>query len=173
MAVTTTYITCVYVQCSIASATPFNRFYTLDYVLDCIDGSKNEFETLAGENPESEEYVFLQAASAATWLKTEDYYRKADQSAAYYAASVLDPAFKWSWFEDCWRKDEVKKFWLEGHPAKNEIGVKGLVQELWEEESVILLDWRTIGLDLVGLDSVVSLLWIGLDRLVWRLLELQ
>ena len=45
-------------------------------------------------------------------------------------------------------------------------------------EAVILLDWRTIGLDLVGLDmagldSVVSLLWIGLDRLVWRLLELQ
>ena len=43
---------------------------------------------------------------------------------------------------------------------------------------MILLDWRTIGLDLVGLDmagldSVVSLLWIGLDRLVWSLLELQ
>jgi hypothetical protein len=47
-----------------------------------------------------------------------------------------------------------------------------------ELRAVILLDWRTIGLDLVGLDmagldSVVSLLWIGLDRLVWRLLELQ
>src|SRR5271154_1051598 len=134
MAVTTTYITCVYVQCSIASATPFNRFYTLDYVLDCIDGSKNEFETLAGENPGSDEYVFLQAASAAAWLKTEDYYKKADESAAYYAASVLNPAFKWSWFEDRWGKDEVKKIWLEGHPATNEIGVKGLVQELWEEE---------------------------------------
>ena len=109
-------------------------FYTLDYVLDSIDRSKNEFETLAGENPKSEEYVFLQAASAAAWLKTEDYYKKADESAAYYAASVLDPAFKWSWFEDRWGKDKVKKFWLEGHPAKNEIGVKGLVRELWEEE---------------------------------------
>src|SRR5271154_5701763 len=118
MAVTTTYITCVYVQCSIASATPFNRFYTLDYVLDCIDGSKNEFEALAGENPESEEYAFLQAAAGAAWLKTEEYYGKVDESAAYYAAGVLNPAFKWSWFEERWENNKVKKVWLEGDPAK-------------------------------------------------------
>ena len=37
-------------------------FYTLDYVLDSIDKSKIEFEALASENPESEEYSFLQAA---------------------------------------------------------------------------------------------------------------
>src|SRR2546430_16861851 len=67
-------------------------------------------------------------------LKTVDYYKKADESAAYYTASVLDPAFKWSWFEDRWGNDKVKKFWLDGNPAKKEIGVKGLVRELWEEE---------------------------------------
>jgi hypothetical protein len=48
---------------------------------------------------------------------------------------------------------------------------------------VILLDWRTIGLDWIGLDWIgfgwtgfcrfIALDWIGLDRLVWRLLELQ
>jgi len=70
----------------------------------------------------------------AAWLKTADYYRKVDDSAAYYAASVLDPAFKWSWFEDRWGNDKVKKGWLEGNPAKNKIGIKGLVRELWEEE---------------------------------------
>jgi hypothetical protein len=108
--------------------------YTLDYVLDSADGSKNEFEELAGENPESEEYTFLQAGAAAAWLKTEEYYGKIDESAAYYAASVLDPAFKWSWFEERWGNDQVKKVWLEGDPAKNKIGVKDLVRELWEEE---------------------------------------
>ena len=30
--------------------------------------------------------------------------------------------------------DKVKKVWLEGNPAKNKIGIKGLVRELWEEE---------------------------------------
>ena len=109
-------------------------FYTLDYVLDSAEKSKIEFDALADENPKSEEYAFLQAASAAGWLKTVDYYKKADESAAYYAVSVLDPAFKWSWFEDRWGNDKVKKFWLDGNPAKKEIGVKGLVRELWEEE---------------------------------------
>lgn len=93
-------------------------FYSLDYVLDCADRSKNEFKMLADENPGSEEYKVLQAASAAAWLKIEDYYKKADESAAYYAACVLNPAIKWSWFEQRWSDDENKAFWLEGNPAK-------------------------------------------------------
>ena len=109
-------------------------FYTLDYLLDSIDRSKNEFEELAGENPESDEYAFLQTSAAAAWLKTEEYYRKVDDSAAYYAATVLNPVYKWAWFEQRWGNDKVKEAWLEGNPAKNEIGVKGLVRELWEEE---------------------------------------
>jgi hypothetical protein len=106
----------------------------LDYVLDSVGKSKNEFEVHTDGNLKSEEYIFLQAASAASWLKTVDYYKKADESAAYYAASILDPTFKWSWFEDHWGNDTAKKIWLEGNPRKNEIGVKGLVRELWEEE---------------------------------------
>ena len=61
-----------------------------------------------------------------------DYYKKADESAAYYAASILDPTYKWSWFEERWGNDKDKKFWLEG--GKKQTGVKGLVKELWEEE---------------------------------------
>jgi hypothetical protein len=109
-------------------------FYSLDYLLDSIDRSKNEFEELADENPESEEYAFLQASAAAAWAKTEEYYGKVDESAAYYAATVLNPAYKWEWFEERWGNDKFKKVWLEGNPRKNEIGVKGLVRELWEEE---------------------------------------
>ena len=62
-----------------------------------------------------------------------EYYCKVDESAAYYAASILDPTYKWAWFEEHWGNDEVKKVWLEGDPAKHEIGAKGLVRELWEE----------------------------------------
>jgi len=109
-------------------------FSGLDYILDRIDQSNNEFEKLAEDNPESEEYAFLQAGAAAAWVKTEEYYCKADDSAAYYAASVLDPVFKWEWFEERWGNHRFKKVWLEGGPAKNKIGVKGLVRELWEEE---------------------------------------
>jgi hAT family C-terminal dimerisation region len=109
-------------------------FFTLDYVLDSISKTKSKFEMLADEMPESDEYVFLQAAAAAACEKTEDYYGKVDESAAYYAASVLNPALKWSWFEDRWGNDRVKRTWLEGNPGKKRIGVKGLVQELWEEE---------------------------------------
>jgi hypothetical protein len=74
--------------------------------------------------------IFLQAALAASWLKTVDYYKKTDESAVYYATSVLDSTFKWSWFEDHWGNDKAKKIWLEGNPKKNEIRVKGLVREL-------------------------------------------
>jgi len=69
-------------------------FYTLDYLLDSAEKSKIEFDALADENPKSEEYAFLQAASAAGWLKTVDYYKKADESMAYYTNSTLDPVFK-------------------------------------------------------------------------------
>jgi hypothetical protein len=111
-------------------------FCTLDYVLDSIDASKNHFGKLADENPGSEEYTFLQAGAAASWAKVEEYYGKADASAAYYAANVLDPTNKWAWFEHQWENHPQKKVWLEGDRKKKSTstGVKGLVQELWEEE---------------------------------------
>jgi hypothetical protein len=51
----------------------------------------------------------LQTAAGAAKMKTQDYYKKADDSAAYYAASNLNPTFKWSWFEDGWSDDPAKK----------------------------------------------------------------
>jgi len=111
-------------------------FWTLDFVLDSVDASKNHFGELANENPGSEEYTFLQAGAAASWAKVEDYYGKADASAAYYAANVLNPVNKWAWFEHQWENHPQKKVWLEGDGKKKStsIGVKGLVRELWEEE---------------------------------------
>ena len=79
--------------------------FTLDYVLESTGKSENEFQELADENPGSEEYVFLQTGAGAARLKIENYYRKVDDSAAYYAASVLNPGFKGSWFEDRWSED--------------------------------------------------------------------
>lgn len=110
-------------------------FFALDYLLESIDESKNEFQVLACENPKSEEYAYLQASAAAAWAKAEEYYSKVDQSAAYYAALVLDPAFKWAWFEGRWLGNKEKKVWLEGNPkSKAAIGAKGMVRALWEEE---------------------------------------
>lgn len=109
-------------------------FFTLDYVLKSTGESENDFQELANENPGSEEYVFLQTGAGAARLKVEDYYRKADDSAAYYAASVLHPGSKWSWFEGHWSDDPARRSWLEGGRGKRDTGVKGLVQELWEEE---------------------------------------
>ena len=109
-------------------------FYTLDYVLESTGKSENEFQVLAEESPGSEENIFLEMAAGAARLKTQDYYKKADDSAAYYAASILNPTFKWSWFEDRWSDDPTKKCWLEGGRGKKDTGVKGLVRELWEEE---------------------------------------
>jgi hypothetical protein len=108
----------------------------LDYVLDSIDTSKTQFGELADENPGSEEYSFLQAGAAAAWAKTEEYYGKADESAAYYAATVLNLAIKWAWFKQRWEDHPIKKVWLEGDRKKKSTstGVKGLVRELWEEE---------------------------------------
>ena len=106
----------------------------MDYVLESTAKSENEFQELAADNPGSEEYIFLQTGAGAARLKTEDYYRKADDSGAYYAASVLHPGFKWSWFEDRWSEDPARRSWLEGGRGKRDSGVKGLVRELWEEE---------------------------------------
>lgn len=138
------------------SKTLMDWFYTLDFILDSTDASKNKFGDLADENPGSDEYTFLQAGAAAAWVKAEEYYAKCDESAAYYAANILHPKTKWTWFEQRWGDHPIKKAWLEGEPKKNprsnsksksnsnsnsnsnsdanSNGVKGLVRELWEEE---------------------------------------
>jgi len=64
------------------------------------------------ENPLHLEYTFFAAAANNAWLKCEQYYKRADETAAYYAAEVLQPSRKWSWLHQEWADDTVKGPWL-------------------------------------------------------------
>jgi hAT family C-terminal dimerisation region len=81
---------------------------------------------LKEDNPQDQEYVWLEAAAESAWEKCKHYYNLADDSAAYYAAEVLHPNRKWSWLTEQWGKDPQKKSWLKKPQAA--------VQKLWEEE---------------------------------------
>ena len=57
--------------------------------------------------------------------KLDEYYRKMDDTPAYAAAVVLQPQFKWAWFQGAWGKKPNGPEWLQHAQA--------LVQELWDE----------------------------------------
>ena len=101
-------------------------FSTLDFIFAKTWDSVCEFRRLDEENPRHPEYAFLAAAANSAWLKCEQYYKRADDSAAYYAAEVLQPSRKWTWLHQEWAEDIEKEPWLA--VAKN------AVQQLWEEE---------------------------------------
>ena len=101
-------------------------FSTLDFIFAKTWDSVCEFRRLDEENPRHPEYAFLAAAANSAWLKCEQYYKRADDSAAYYAAEVLQPSRKWTWLHQEWAEDVEKEPWLA--VAKN------AVQQLWEEE---------------------------------------
>jgi hypothetical protein len=75
-------------------------FSTLDFLFSRSHGALCEFRDLKEKNPESEEYVWLEAAADGAWQKCQQYYKLADNSAAYYAAEVLQPDRKWSWLNE-------------------------------------------------------------------------
>jgi hAT family C-terminal dimerisation region len=81
---------------------------------------------LKEDNPQDQEYVWLEAAAESAWEKCKHYYNLADDSAAYHAAEVLHPNRKWNWLPEQWGKDPQKKSWLKKTQAA--------VQKLWEEE---------------------------------------
>jgi hAT family C-terminal dimerisation region len=101
-------------------------FSTLDFLFSRSHGALCEFRDLKEQNPESEEYVWLEAAADGAWQKCQQYYKLADNSAAYYAAEVLQPGRKWSWLNEQWGSDPQKRIWLKK--------TEEAVQRLWEEE---------------------------------------
>jgi hypothetical protein len=101
-------------------------FSTMEYIFAKTWDAVVEFRGLKRENPRCSEYVCLEAAANSAWLKCEQYYMRADESAAYYAAEVLQPSRKWNWLRQQWEDDEEKRPWLDA--------AKKAVQELWEQE---------------------------------------
>lgn len=108
-------------------------FITMDWILDQAFTTQAEFSQLRLEHPDREEYAILETASADAWKKVEEYYLRADESPAYYAAIALDPNTKWSWFRKVWRNNGTKMGWIDGSGIDG-INIQAAVQELWIEE---------------------------------------
>ena len=101
-------------------------FSTLDFVFARTWDAVCHFQELREESPNLPEYAWLESAANSAWLKCEQYYKRADESPAYYAADVLQPSRKWTWFCQQWSDDSTKKTWLDM--------AKKAVQQLWKEE---------------------------------------
>ena len=101
-------------------------FPTLDFLFSRNWDTLCHFRKLKEDNPDRPEYTWLEAAANSAWLKCEQYYQRADESAAYYAGEVLQPNRKWAWLHQEWSKDPEKQPWLHT--------VKKAVQQLWNEE---------------------------------------
>lgn len=106
-------------------------FPTLSWLLNEIYSSRTKFLELARTSkPKQQREVFTWLAGCAeqAWEKCEKYYKKADESAAYYAAVVLNPELKYAWFEQEWKDNE------EAQNADWLGTVKEEVEALWKEE---------------------------------------
>ena len=66
-------------------------FTTMDWLLRCLFNAKEDFKELRELHGSSKEYAYLEASAFSLWEKCEQYYKYADDSAAYYAAQVLLP----------------------------------------------------------------------------------
>ena len=58
----------------------------MDWLLGCLFDAKEDFKELRELHGSSEEYAYLEASAFSLWEKCEQYYKYADDSAAYYAA---------------------------------------------------------------------------------------
>lgn len=108
-----------------------DHFPTLQWLLDQIYGSRTKFLELARTSKTKqhrEVFTWLAGCADQAWEKCEKYYNKTDESAAYYAAVVLNPELKYAWFKQEWKENEEaqKNNWL--------AGVKEEVEALWQEE---------------------------------------
>jgi hAT family C-terminal dimerisation region len=101
-------------------------FPILDFIFSETSEALGSYKDMKSRNPHCEEYVWLEAAASGAWDKCKQYYNLADDSAAYYAAEVLQPDRKWGW-QICqqWGDDPQKRSWLEK--------TQKAVREFWEE----------------------------------------
>jgi len=97
---------------------------TLGLILPAIDHLMQEFE--------DNEILYREAGDEhmvgcldAGWKKMKKYYLKTGRSAAYIAATVLDPTCKWVYFESAWEanwvrtgKKQLVDFWKAHYQSK-------------------------------------------------------
>ena len=81
-----------------------NYFQTFNWLLNQLDSTKQKFLELSTKTQkvncvESQSYKYLAGCLKAAQAKCEKYYKKANETAAYYTAIVLNPTLKMLWFE--------------------------------------------------------------------------
>ena len=94
-------------------------FQTLDWLLNEICITKQKFEKLYQESlqrkrytKDSEDFVWLTATVEVFWQKAEEYFDKADDTAAYYTVISLNPILKHEWYKKVQSNDEEKQPWI-------------------------------------------------------------
>lgn len=116
------------------NATLADHFQTLDWLLNEIQVAKHRFEELHQDSlrkkrrgaHEAEEFAWLAAAAEVSWRKCEEYFNKADDTAAYYAAISLNPTLKHEWYNKAWSDHDEKRPWI--------VSASTAVKELWLDE---------------------------------------
>ena len=103
-----------------------DHFQTLNWLLYELEQTKKHFINLTKRkkrSPDIKTYTYLAGCTEAAQAKYKKYYLKADDTAAYYTAIILNPTLKISQFKQQWRS----------HPVKdNQINrIKLLVKELY------------------------------------------
>ena len=108
-----------------------DHFPILHWLPDQINISKQDPEKEAKAQRRKEQqdvFKYLTGCAEASWQKCEKYYQLEDESAAYYAAIVLNPTLKFEWLEQIWkdRPEAQEGKWLEK--------VKKKAFDLWRDE---------------------------------------
>ncbi|KAF5703911.1 restless-like transposase [Fusarium mundagurra] len=99
-----------------------DHFQTLDWLLKEIQQAKIKFEkphkatvrsntSQGAVAAEAGDFAFLAASAEASWRKVEEYFKKADETPAYYAAFALNPTLKNQSYIETWI-DEEQKSWI-------------------------------------------------------------
>lgn len=78
-----------------------------DIILDHLRKASQHFQRQADHNS-SEAYQWLHICTESALDKANDLFKKIDDSPAYYTARVVDPKFKFEWFERRWSTDHEK-----------------------------------------------------------------
>ena len=95
-----------------------DHFQTLDWLLNNINIAKQKFEELYQDaqrnkqltkDKDTENFTWLAAAPEVSWQKCEDYFKKADNSPAYYTAILLNPTLKNYWYDQAWGDYKEKR----------------------------------------------------------------
>ena len=110
-------------------------FHTIDRVLP---GMEYLLEHLEISRRNYCEHGYLGTRVDAAWAKLDEYYSKSDVTIAYFAATALNPLYKWKWIERRWTTTPLKI------ACRN---AKRRMKDLWLEE------YKTIGLNEQKVDS--------------------